>query len=149
MATSLISNRTGPGRTVENANTGDGDSDYGSDFSLGEEELVEKLLQDLASSDASSTRKTSPSKANHKDGSTGNGIGNGQRHALLSTSSQAPTAPTRAPTTTRLARESSPDSQVSDTSQQEQGDVSSDTIAYPDCKSTGLGRDIMMVNLSV
>jgi len=148
MATSFINDPSGLRRSVRNADAGDGDSDY-SDFSAGEEQLVEELLQDLASSDTAPTPTTGLRKANDKDGSTSNGSGNGQRHALLSTFSQDPTAPTRAPIPTGLAGESPPDSEVADTSEQEQGDLSSDSIAYPDCKSTSLGRDVMMVNLSV
>ncbi|KAI0391414.1 hypothetical protein F5Y17DRAFT_478695 [Xylariaceae sp. FL0594] len=132
MATSFLSNSSGLGRPAGNANTGDGDSDYGSDFSVGEEQLVEKLLQDVASS--SGTQAATRGSPNDDDANEHNGLGsgNGQRHAPFTTFNRATISSPRNPTTTRLTRELSPNSEVSDTWSRGQADVSSDSIGYPD-----------------
>ncbi|KAI1817543.1 hypothetical protein GGS20DRAFT_532657 [Poronia punctata] len=116
MSASFLSDNLEFGRAVGNAEKKDVDSEYGSDFSVGEEELVEKLIQELGSRDTSRV----PKPTVHSQNEAENHIKNGQPRTLRSNAAGIPVSTVPA------------DWKVADTSNLEYSDTSSHPVGYPD-----------------
>ncbi|KAI3317062.1 hypothetical protein HD806DRAFT_396084 [Xylariaceae sp. AK1471] len=115
MAASVLYNGTGISRLGDN----DGDSDYGSDFSVGEEQLVDKLLENLVSGGSAAA---TPTPLNH----------HGQHHALPPVTTGDSSSSTGVAVSTGIAQGLPSDDEAAGTSRLEQSATSSDSIEYPD-----------------
>jgi hypothetical protein len=115
------------------ANDNDDDSDYGSEFSIGAEQLVGKLLEDLVSSNTQNTLARAPSGSTASSATTPSRIHNGEPHALLPAFPRGSLPSRQVAIATTLT---SDDDEATSASRQQQRVMSLDSVWYPDCEST-------------
>ncbi|KAI0435270.1 hypothetical protein F5Y09DRAFT_293546 [Xylaria sp. FL1042] len=138
--------------SVRRAGNIDDDSDYGSDFSVGEEQLVDKILADLGSDttvDAiaaiaataatttttytSTTATTATTRTRtSRTTTTGQQNHNGEPRAPFSIIAGDSSSRTASPISPSLTQAPWADSETASASRLEQGTVSLDSIRYPD-----------------
>ncbi|KAK5624842.1 hypothetical protein RRF57_000558 [Xylaria bambusicola] len=132
MAVPVHSNPVGVGRVADI----DGNSDYGSDFSVGEEQLVEEILASLASANTTKATDTQPSATARTPARQGH---DGESCASASAAvarQSSHTAGLISPGLTQLLPTKIESTTVSPL---EQGIVLLDSVRYPDCKCTVFG----------
>ncbi|KAI0907302.1 hypothetical protein F4824DRAFT_465314 [Ustulina deusta] len=108
-----------------------GDSDYGSDFSAGEEQLVDEILAGLGSGNTTTTMTTTTTTA-ERAATTARQNHNTKPPAPLPVAAASPSSPTADLVSRRLARAPSAGNETAGASRLEKGTVSSDSVGYPD-----------------
>jgi hypothetical protein len=122
MATFVLNNGSRISKLGDNGNGGD--SDYGSDFSEGEEQLVDQLLEDLVTGNTAATATSTPRNYN------------GQPHARPSVAARGSLPSSGVAVSAGIAQGLSSDDEAEGTSPLERSAMLSDSIEYPDCKSS-------------
>ncbi|KAI1824541.1 hypothetical protein F4861DRAFT_505392 [Xylaria intraflava] len=120
-----------------------GDSDYGSDFSAGEEQLVDRLLAEIAPGNGRATGTTTgPAAVTMATTSTTRNRNGISHNPLLDL---APASPSHSSTgvsdSPRLARRASPDDQAANRPCQEQHAVPQGPVQYPDLSHALFGLE--------